>query len=121
MCNCRPSDYSPYKTTTIRKEEIPERDIPRSIPIHNSRRNANEVIVRNVTNGNVENPLLFTKRELICSPSIHGKCYSGNIKDSGIATDTFNKYTARYVKPPAYYGMNNATNLNTIQFTGMFC
>jgi hypothetical protein len=121
MCNSRPADYSPYKTTTVKKEEIPERDIPRAIPIHNSRRNGNEVIVRNVTSGNTENPLLFTKRELICSPSIHGKCYSGNLKDSGLATDAFTRDTARYAQPPAYYGLNNAVDLNTKPFTGMFC
>lgn len=121
MCDSRPSDYSPYKTTAIKKQEIPERDISRAIPIHNSRRNGNEVIVRNVTSGNVENPFLFTKRELICSPSIHGQCYSGNINKSGVATDAFTRDTARYVQPPAYYGINNAISLNTSQFSGMFC
>lgn len=121
MCDSRPSDYSPYKTTAIKKEEIPERDIPRVIPVHNSRRNGNEVIVRNVTSGNVENPLLFTKRELICSPSIHGQCYSGDINNSGVATDAFTRDTARYAQPPAYYGINNAISLNTSPFSGMFC
>jgi len=121
MCDSRPSDYSPYKTTTIKKEEIPERDIPRVIPVHNSRRNGNEVIVRNVTSGNTENPLLFTDRKLICSPSIHGQCYSGDINTSGVATDAFTKDTARYAQPPAYYGLNNAITLNTSPFSGMFC
>lgn len=106
MCDSRPADYSPFKTTTIKKEEIPERDIPRVIPVHNSRRNGNEIIVRNVTSGNIENPLLFTKRELIYSPSIHGKCYSGNINSSGLATDAFTKDTSRYVQPPNYYCTN---------------
>ena len=121
MCDSRPSDYSPYKTTAIKKEEIPERDIHRVIPVHNSRRNGNEVIVRNVTSGNVENPLLFTQRELICSPSIHGQCYSGDINKSGVATDAFTRDTARYAQPPAYYGINNAISLNTSPFSGMFC
>lgn len=121
MCDSRPADYSPYKTTAIKKEEIPERDIPRAIPVHNSRRNGNEIIVRNVTNGNIENPLLFTKRELICSPSIHGQCYSGDINKSGVATDAFTRDTARYAQPPAYYGINNAISLNTSPFSGMFC
>lgn len=113
MCDSRPSDYSPFKTTTIKKEEIPERDIERVIPVHNSRRNGNEIIVRNVTSDNIENPLLFTKRELIYSPSIHGKCYSGNINSSGLATDAFTKDTARYVQPPNYYFTNSSS--------GMFC
>lgn len=117
MCDSRPTDYSPYKTTAIKKEKIPERDIPRVIPVHNSRRNGNEVIVRNVTSGNAENPLLFTQRELICSPSIHGQCYSGDINNSGVATDAFTRDTARYTQPPAYYGIS----LNTSPFSGMFC
>lgn len=121
MCDSRASDYSPYKTTTVKKEEIPERDIPRAIPVYNSHRNGNEVIVRNVTGGNTENPLLFTKRELICSPSVHGQCYSGDINNSGVATDAFTLDTARYAKPPAYYGINNAVSLNTSPFSGMFC
>ena len=33
----------------------------------------------------------------------------------------FTKDTARYANPPAYYGLNNAINLNTRPFTGMFC
>ena len=120
-CDSRPTNYSPYKTTTIKKEEIQERNIPRAIPIHNSRRNGNEIIVRNITDGEVENPLLFTKRELICSPSIHGQCYSGTINDSGVATDAFTRDTARYAKPPAYYGLNTALTLNTSPHNGMFC
>jgi hypothetical protein len=101
MSDSKPADYSPYKTTSIKKEEIPERDIPRAIPVHNSRRNGNEVIVRNVTGGNIENPLLFTKRELICSPSLHGKCYAGDINNSDVATYAFTKDIARYAQPPA--------------------
>lgn len=121
MCDSRPAYYSAYKTTSIKKEEIPERDISRAIPVHNSRRNGNELIVRNVTSGNIENPLLFTKRELMCSPSIHGKCYSGDINSSGLATDAFTKDTARYVQPPAYYGISNAISLATSPVSGMFC
>lgn len=74
MCNSRQPNYSPYKTMTVEKTEIPERHIERAIPVHHSRRNGNEVIVRNVTGGNVENPLLFTKREF--SPVENkGHCY----------------------------------------------
>lgn len=70
-CNSRHSEYSPFKITQIKKEEIPDSNIS----VHNSHTNGNEVIVRNVTTDNFENPLLFTSREIRCSPSIHGKCY----------------------------------------------
>lgn len=75
------SDHSFYKNTTIKKEEIPIRNIPRAIPVYNSQRNGNEIIVRNVTSGNTENPLLFTKREL---------------KSDYVQPSNFNPFTAMF-------------------------
>lgn len=76
-CDSRPNDYSPSTLKSIPKEEIPDRNIPRVIPVHNSHKNANEIIVRNITDGQTENPMLFNNRT-ITSPSnnMYSKCYS---------------------------------------------
>lgn len=72
MCNSRDVEFSPLTTTVIPKQEIPNREI-HGLPVYNSKKNANEIIVQNGT-VNFENPLLFNNKKFESTASF-GRCY----------------------------------------------
>jgi hypothetical protein len=79
FCDSRPADYSKTNVKTIPVQTIKEQKNMTAVPVFDSKRNGNEVIVRN-TLLDTENPLLFSNTCVTDTMPYHQHCYSGPLK-----------------------------------------
>ena len=101
-CDSRPSNYNAFKTQAISRSPLEDKMPDAAIPVNNSKKNPNEVIVRG-THGDIENPFLFRKIEPVSHPTNKGRCYSGTLEGSGYFNDSFMRDAHRYINPHGTY------------------